>query len=357
MQSRGDHTTKEVRDFILDNLDDFPKDIGRITSAEFGITRQSVFKHLKALKAEGYLKAKGITRSRTYSLVERLKKQWTIAVDGKIAEDVLWQKHLAPLVKDLPANVQTICAHGFLEMANNVISHSSSETITFAIARRGLMVQIRVHDFGIGIFEKIKIGFGLDDPKQALFELSKGRLTTDPKSHTGEGIFFTSRMFDRFAILSGNLFYTRERRKNQDWLIESGPNEGKVPGTIITMRINESAKHTTKGVFDEFTTDDEDHSFSRTHVPVKLANYGKDQLMSRSAARRVLARFERFREVMLDYQGVEEIGQSFADEIYRVFHNEHPDVELVTVNASPDIWRMINRAKTQSSIPSQIRPL
>jgi len=36
--------------------------------------------------------------------------------------------------------------------------------------------------------------------------LAKGKLTTDPKRHSGEGIFFSSRMFDEFDILSGGVF-------------------------------------------------------------------------------------------------------------------------------------------------------
>ena len=38
------------------------------------------------------------------------------------------------------------------------------------------------------------------DKRQALFELSKGKFTTDPSRHSGEGVFFTSRMFDDFEI-------------------------------------------------------------------------------------------------------------------------------------------------------------
>ena len=52
---------------------------------------------------------------------------------------------------------------------------------------------------------------GADEPLQpasvwqqeALQELSKGKLTTLPKGHTGEGIFFTSKVADRFELESG----------------------------------------------------------------------------------------------------------------------------------------------------------
>jgi hypothetical protein len=52
---------------------------------------------------------------------------------------------------------------------------------------------------------------------------------------------------------------------------------------------------------------------------VRLAKYGNDQLISRSQAKRLLARIELFKIVLFDFSGVETIGQAFADEIFRVF--------------------------------------
>ena len=56
-----------------------------------------------------------------------------------------------------------------------------------------------------------------------------------------------------------------------------------------------------------------------THIPLRLAEYGEDNLVSRSQAKRVLARVDRFEEVILDYSGIRAVGQAFADEIFRVF--------------------------------------
>jgi len=84
-------------------------------------------------------------------------------------------------------------------------------------------------------------------------------------------------------------------------------------------------------VFDEFAAPEE-YSFNRTVVPLRLARLQGENLLSRSQARRVVARFEQFREVALDFTGVDEIGQAFADEIFRVFAGEHPQVKLVPVH-------------------------
>jgi STAS-like domain of unknown function (DUF4325) len=43
------------------------------------------------------------------------------------------------------------------------------------------------------------------------------------------------------------------------------------------------------------------------------------------------------------------IGQAFADEIFRVFHDAHPDIRLEVVNAEPDVTKMIERALREST--------
>ena len=66
--------------------------------------------------------------------------------------------------------------------------------------------------------------------------------------------------------------------------------------------------------------------------------------MSRSQAKRVLNRIEKFKTVVFDFARVETIGQAFADEIFRVFANSHPEIELLPINANPDVQAMISRA-------------
>jgi hypothetical protein len=80
-----------------------------------------------------------------------------------------------------------------------------------------------------------------------------------------------------------------------------------------------------------------------------LAVLCSDGLVSRSQAKRLLARFEVFREVILDFAGVASIGQAFADEVFRVFQNAHPEVHLRIMHASEEVLRMINRAKALRS--------
>jgi anti-sigma regulatory factor (Ser/Thr protein kinase) len=97
-------------------------------------------------------------------------------------------------------------------MLNNVLDHARSQEVFISYHQDYAHVGMMVEDKGVGIFKKIQHDFHLEDPRTALLELSKGKLTSDRKNHSGEGIYFTSRAFDRFRIRSGNLFYSRERR-------------------------------------------------------------------------------------------------------------------------------------------------
>jgi hypothetical protein len=78
-----------------------------------------------------------------------------------------------------------------------------------------------------------------------------------------------------------------------------------------------------------------------------LAQYGDEKLISRSQAKRLLARFDRFKTVVLDFTGVESIGQAFADEVFRVFGQEHPRTEFLETNTCPAVQQMIDRARTR----------
>ena len=120
-------------------------------------------------------------------------------------------------------------------------------------------------------------------------------------------------------------------------------------GTTVYMRIGLDSKRTAEEIFQQFTSAPEDYDFSRTIVPMRLAQYGDEQLVSRSQAKRLIARFERFRTVVLDFQSVTEIGRAFADELFRVYHAAHPNIELVPINLSEQVERMWRRSTTSGN--------
>jgi hypothetical protein len=90
-----------------------------------------------------------------------------------------------------------------------------------------------------------------------------------------------------------------------------------------------------------------------------LALYGNEKLISRSQAKRVLARVELFKCVVFNFEGVPTIGQAFADEIFRVFVNAHPELEVFAIKASSEVKRMIESARLEkpSSLPTDLGSL
>jgi hypothetical protein len=110
------------------------------------------------------------------------------------------------------------------------------------------------------------------------------------------------------------------------------------------MRLRNNSKRTTKEIFDKFAAPEE-YTFAKTIVPVKLGQYEGEKLVSRSQAKRLIFRFDKFRTVILDFSGVEEIGQAFSDEVFRVFQKAHPDIKLVPMNMTVAVKDMVARAK------------
>mgnify|MGYP001765995543 CR=1 FL=1 len=306
----------------------------------FGVSRITAARMLKALVQDKWLASSGSTRP-VYRLGENRQVIKSYALPG-IDESVIWVHDFAPMF-DLKDNVANIAHYGFTEMLNNANDHSEGTKVLVRVAARNGLLHIAIVDNGMGIFEKISRAMNLPDKRLAILELSKGKFTTDPSNHSGEGIFFTSRMFDQFQIEANDLHYDHDVRDEHDWLLEI--DDLTKYGTAIYMAISLDSDRTAKQAFDKFSSTDNDYGFDKTVVPVRLAKIGNENLVSRSQAKRLVARFEGFKTVLLDFTGIEEIGQAFADEIFRVFASTHPSVELVPIHAADPVTQMIHRAR------------
>lgn len=329
----------EIDTALLQAVSSHPHDLVGMVAAQLGLSTARVGIQVRALVAGGYLDKAGTTRP-TYTLGVNRRFDRRYRREG-LAEDTVWFEQLLPLLRDLPRNILDIAHHGVTEMVNNAVDHSDATQITVRMDRRDGLLRFEVADDGVGIFRKITRALDLPDERLALLELSKGKLTTDPRRHSGEGIFFTSRMFDSFRIASGGLVFDHDADLEKD-LLDDADEAG---GTRVEMQIAADSARTAKAIIDQYSSGPEDYSFAKTVVPVRLAKVGDENLVSRSQAKRLLQRVDRFRCVVLDFAEVASIGQAFADEIFRVFANEHPEVELVPVHAAADVQQMIRRAE------------
>lgn len=254
----------------------------------------------------------------------------------------IWTQFAQPKLR-LPENVMNICEYGFTEILNNVIDHSNSNFVMIRGSQDEEVTVFEIEDDGIGIFSKLCDYFGFDNEIHALIELVKGKLTIAPQAHSGEGLFFSSKMFNQFLIESGDISVTFEGDSCSVKSIQSRK------GTLIRMRILNDSEVTSKVVFDRFC-DTEEFVFYKTRFFVSLATL-EGGLVSRSQAKRVAARFDSFSEVELDFHGVEKIGQAFTDELFRVWPLNHSGTKLSVANENDNVSQMIKHVRNRKDLP------
>jgi len=336
VRARGE----DIRRFVLEHVEKHPNDVTKLASEHFKITRQAVNKHLRRLIFEKSLTETGETRKRAYKLAPLVEWRKLYTISPELEEHILWDQDVSAVLRPLPENVMDIWHYGFTEMLNNAKDHSGGTTIYVRVSKTAITTEMMIADNGIGIFKKIQEAFNLPDQRYAILELAKGKLTTDPSRHTGEGVFFSSRMFDRFSIGADKTYYGHQFGDDSDWVMEWG-----TAGTTVFMELSNHTSRTSQKIFDQYASPEGDYGFNKTVVPVRLAQYGNDKLISRSQAKRVVARLELFKTILFDFNGVPTIGQAFADEIFRVFANEHPDISILPIHANSEVCRMIARVK------------
>lgn len=310
------------------------------------ISRQSVAEHMRQLIASKKITRLGSTIDSRYVTYRAPGRNASISrvvltkrVPGLREDEVFAQIETAlKLKKRLSNEAYRIANYAFSEMLNNAIEHSKSKTVSAEFSLSAGNMAFWVKDSGIGVFESIRKNFKLKDHYEAVEHLMKGKQTTDPEHHSGQGIFFTSRAADLFFIESGPFKWIVDNRL-QDRSLEKLKKP--VYGTRVFFSIKQRSKRDLKKLFDAYTNDD--FEFDKTEVFVKLSKK-EGEHVSRSEARRILFGLDQFKRIVLDFEGVSGIGQAFADEVFRVFQNSHPQIKIEWVHANEAVEFMIRRA-------------
>jgi anti-sigma regulatory factor (Ser/Thr protein kinase) len=301
-----------------------------------GLTRQGVHYHLAELAKSGEIVSVGSGPATRYRLPSHVARRFPL--EG-LEEHVVWAevRESDDRLRALPDNALSIVGYAFTEMLNNAIEHSRgtyAEIVRWTDPGR---VLIEIADDGIGAFRNFRTKFKLADDFAAIQEISKGKLTTDPAHHTGQGIFFTSKAVDRFEIEANRLRWTVDNIAG-----DQGVGDGAAAvGTRVRFDVDPRTERTLRSVFDEYSDVDE-HGFSRSRTAVRLFTSG-DRFVSRSEAKRLAHGLERFSEVLVDFNAVTDVGQGFVDELFRVWASDHPDTRLRPINMSPAVEAMVRR--------------
>lgn len=310
-----------------------------------GVSRQSVHVLMGKLVKAGLVVRGGSPRRAVFGLrgeggvVVRLRKR--LRNEGLREWDVLQGLREGSLVGGLTDEVRSIFEYGFSEMLNNAIEHSGSGYVEVVLERGGGVFEFRVEDTGVGVFRKVMRERGLKSEVEAMQDLLKGKVTTAPRMHSGEGIFFTSKVADFFVLES---FGRRLVVDNVGGDVRFERVGGRRRGTKVLFRIGEGVKRSLREVFGEFVSEEGAMDFGRTEVLVRLFVHGTVHV-SRSQARRIVVGLEKFRRVVLDFAGVDSVGQAFADEIFRVWQGGHPEVVIEVRNASEEVRFMVERVR------------
>lgn len=309
---------------------------GDLASAS-GLTPQACHLRLRALVRAGELERVGAGRSTRYRRIASWFRRYPTA---GLMEDAVWRDLAGSsgAIEGVPDPTFSILQYAVTEMVNNAIDHSTAAEVTVTELRLGSRIRIEVADEGVGIFDNVREKLGLGDNFAALAELTKGKTTTQPDRHSGQGVFFTSKAVDLFVADSGGIRMTVDNLL-PDVAVGTG---GRILGTLIAFELHPTTKRTLKSVFDAFS-DPDDYAFSRTRVPLKLFRTG-EHFVSRSEAKRLAANLERFADVEIDFAGVQDVGQGFVDELFRVWAAAHPGTRITPVNMNPAVEWMVRRS-------------
>lgn len=343
-----------TREVILKELSSSEEVRSTAIARKAGVSRAYAHRILQQLEREGIVRLVGRANQARYvradrkSIEKALSAQWTFraALHNEALEEdrvIARIKAESGIFRGVPENIARIVEYGFTEMLNNAIDHSRSPRIDVRMVRTDNTIAFSVIDRGIGIFRNIIQTRGLKDEQEAIQDLLKGKLTTLPGRHSGEGVFFTSRIADGLVIRGGKRKILFDNLIPDVFIRTVNPREG----TQVDFWISLESPRTLSGVFRQFTG--EEFSFDKTRVAVALYKQGSEYI-SRSQARRLLAGLESFREIDLDFAGVKTVGQAFADEVFGIWQSRNPEKVIRVLHASPDVEFMISRAIANRSL-------
>jgi len=310
--------------------------------ASLHVSPATAHRFLHALVTGGVLERRGRGRAARYQLRAIRRRFRRAGLD----EHRAWEEITAGIarIRPLPPDVSRSLAYAASEILNNAVDHSKGRTVDVAVRfERGGATVTTIADDGVGVFRRLCDDFGFATPGDAILQLEKGKLTSDPSRHSGEGLFFSSKAVTRFRLES----------QETAWIVDNdirdsgiGPSDVR-RGTRVQLEVVPGHMRRLEDVFAAYT-DPATLRFTRTRTTVKLAGLGHT-LVSRSEAKRLVTRLTDFEHVTLDFSGVEVVGQGFCDEVFRVFARAHPKIELEPVGMNDAVAFMVNRARAAAA--------
>lgn len=325
------------------NIEKHPQDMVQKVAENFSVSRTTALRHLAQLIKLGHVIKTGTTKQTTYMLTSASQKVGRFGLSPSFEEYSVFSEFLAPQLRQFKANVFTILEYSVTEMLNNAKDHSRGHQVSLEFSLEPECIRVVIHDDGVGIFKNLLQAFHFESPQEVIFELSKGKLTSNPAHHTGEGIFFSSRALDLFTVKANGYCYVRDNLAHDWTFFELDQSHKKEKGTWIELLISPNSERVLRDLFESYQ-EEEMLDFCKTEILIDLAQQHGERLISRSQAQRVTQRLEKFSQATLDFKKVQAIGQGFADQVFRVYQAQRPGFKFVCVNMNSDVEFMIQRA-------------
>jgi anti-sigma regulatory factor (Ser/Thr protein kinase) len=310
----------------------------RDVAAALRVSPATAHRLLQALVTGGVLERVGKGRAARYRLRgvrRRFRRE-------NLDEHRAWEAVAAEIARIRPLDPDDArsLAYAASEIINNAVDHSRGRTVEIAVEfQRGGATVTTVRDDGVGVFRRLCEDFGYATPHDAIVQLEQGKLTSDPARHSGEGLFFSSKAVTRFRLESQGTAWVVDNQVHDSGIAPSEVRRG----TRVRLELVPPHVPRLEQVFAAYT-DPETLRFARTRATIRLATLGRT-LVSRSEAKRLVARLTEFRHVTLDFSGVDVVGQGFCDETFRVFARTHPEVTLEPVGMNDAVAFMVGRAR------------
>ena len=309
---------------------------------KLGFSRQYTVRLLSRLMSQGEIHRQGKTRAAKYypgKASNDINHLQLIKEREGLSEYMVFEEvsRRMQLTAHLSKNCLSIFDYAFTEMLNNAIDHSYSKKVWIDVEMDHANITFIIKDLGIGAIESIKRGFKIGDDFLALEHLFKGKQTTAKEAHSGQGIFFTSKVVDTYKIAASQMEFTIDNLMVDEFLRDIGQRKG----TTVTCNIKVNTRRKIKDVFDKYTGSN--YEFNQNIVKINLSKHKR--LMSRSEAKRLLTGLDEYTVLDFDFKNVDEVGQGFCDEIFRVYGNRNPGKILSYHGASEVVRYMIERSR------------
>ncbi len=350
-----DEKRNEIKLYLLRKIDEDDILMQSKVADAFGISLTSVKRYINAELEDAHIIANDKCKC-GYKLVSKtIRTKYSISEICEHEDMIVYTDILPKLTVN--ENAKKIWQYSLTEIFNNSIEHSDGKSVTVYGEINSLYTRISIVDDGIGIYKNVTESmkkYGLPDPRleDAVTELYKGKFSSKPENHSGEGIFFSMRLLEKMSIVSDGIVlrcgFAEDPEIIKSHILAYAMKISK-KGTVVTMQLENNTSHNPLKIFNEYSNPDD--GFYRTKIPVFEACLDRNPI-ARSQARRICSRLENFHEAILDFENAEIMGQGFADEVFRVFKNKHPETTLTPINMNAEVQMMyLHALNTKVTVP------